>query len=137
MKRRTPKYRSAPTKEGGRRNRNRPIKCYVSGEDRAGIEQAADAAHMSLSGYLRTMGMNTPIEGSFDQPAVLGVVANAEPLNALGRDLRAWLDDGAASGVDPQALLAQISAVLARMSDAMTAALAAPKRVQVRLQRDE
>lgn len=52
------------------RPRAKPIKVWVSDEERAEIVRLAASANLSLSAYLRTAGLNLPVRSVLDVHAV-------------------------------------------------------------------
>lgn len=74
-------------------NRKRPIKVYVTDEDRAQIEVNAAAARMSLSDYLRTVGLGITPRSAFDHEAVRTLAKVNGDLGRLGGLLKMWLAD--------------------------------------------
>jgi hypothetical protein len=52
------------------RSRAKPIKVFVSDEERAEINRLAASANLSLSAYLRTAGLNLPVRSILDVHAV-------------------------------------------------------------------
>lgn len=64
------------------RRRGKPIEVWVTDEEKATITERAEEAGMSRSGYLRTLGLNTPIRSVVDLTAVADL---AEVNGDLGR----------------------------------------------------
>jgi hypothetical protein len=88
---------NVPRKRGPRRaadparERNRPLRVVVSVDERARIERSAAEAGMSVSAYLRSLGLGHLPASCFDHKAVreLGKVAGDQ--GRLGGLLKQWL----------------------------------------------
>ena len=74
-----------------RTNRRRPISVAVNDADRARIEQRARAASLSVSAYLRTVGLGQVTRSALDHAAVAELVKVAGDQGRLGGLLKLWL----------------------------------------------
>jgi hypothetical protein len=107
------------------RNRGNPFKVYVNEQERAEIAARAARLHMSLSDYLRTVGLGEVLRSTVDATAIDTMLKINADLGRLGGLLRLWLTtrrgEGATSSqinallrglqTDQQALLQAISTV--------------------------
>ena len=55
------------------RDRNRPLKVFVSERERAEIETRAEATGLSVSAYLRNLGLGFQPHSTLDQEAILAL----------------------------------------------------------------
>ena len=65
------------------RDRHRPLKVFVSDIERAGIEMRAFAAGLSVSAYLRNLGLGYKPHSTLDQQAVLARLRRFNRLRAV------------------------------------------------------
>lgn len=65
-------------------NRNRPIKVYISDEDRASIERLAKQTQLSLSDYLRRVGLGYKPRSVYDLDVGLELAKLNGDLGRLG-----------------------------------------------------
>lgn len=72
------------------RDRGRPLKVYVSAADRVFITSGASQAGMSVSDYLRVLGLHHEPKSVFDQDAVLALAKVSGDVGRLGGLLK-WL----------------------------------------------
>ena len=56
------------------RDRNRPLKVFVSERERADIETRAAATGLSVSAYLRNLGLGFQPHSTLDQEAILALL---------------------------------------------------------------
>jgi len=68
-----------------------PIKVLVLPEEKKAIGDKAKSAGLSVSAYLRNVGMGTPVTGVADQEAVMEMVKINADLGRLGGLLKMWL----------------------------------------------
>jgi hypothetical protein len=97
--------------KGSKVERGRPLKIYVSDEDRIEIEARAAAARLTVSAYLRTLGLNHTPRNMIDQDAVLELARINGDQGRLGGLLKLWLTDmpgKGASVIDVRRVLHQI-----------------------------
>ena len=73
------------------RDREHPLKTFVSPEERLAIETRAREAGLTVSSYLRNAALNRPIESTADQQAFLGLLKVNADLGRLGGLLKLWL----------------------------------------------
>jgi hypothetical protein len=78
-----------PTREV--RDRQRPLKVWVTTTERTEIEQRAAGAGLSVSAYLRASGMNHPLRSVYDLAAVEELAKVGADLGRLGGLLKLWL----------------------------------------------
>lgn len=102
------------------RDVSRRLKVSVSEEERARIEAAAAAARMSVSAYLRALGLGHQPKSLFDQEAVLNLLRVSGDLGRLGGLLKWWLTERAGEGAqvqDVRAVLEEIEATQAAVRE--------------------
>jgi len=73
------------------RERLRPLRVVVSASERARIEQRAKDAGLSVSAYLRTVGLGQVTHSALDHAAVGELVKVAGDQGRLGGLLKLWL----------------------------------------------
>ncbi|NNM59269.1 MAG: hypothetical protein HKM04_05590 [Legionellales bacterium] len=73
------------------KDRKRPFKVYVSPRDREMIKQLAKEARLSVSDYLRLLGLGHAPKNTFDQAAILQLVKLHSDQGRLGGLLKLWL----------------------------------------------
>jgi len=98
------------------RDRIRRILVTVNEEERATIKAAASAARLSVSAYLRALGLGHQPKSLLDQEAVLNLLRVSGDLGRLGGLLKWWLTERGGEGVDVQdvrAILDKIEATQA------------------------
>ncbi|HYF89661.1 plasmid mobilization protein [Azospirillum sp.] len=101
---------TAPT-TGETRDRQRPLKVWVNAAERARIEAQAEAAGLSVSAYLRSVGLGYQPRSVVDLDAVERLAKVNADLGRLGGLLKLWLTDTPGRGVpvaDVRELLSQI-----------------------------
>lgn len=93
------------------RDRQRPLKVFVTPDERAFIVSSAEISGMSVSHYLRTVGMHGRPTNVLDLKAMGHMFRASGDLARLGGLLKLWLsdkpDDGAPAA-DVRKLLRQI-----------------------------
>ena len=102
------------------RDRQRPMKVWVSPEERQVIEARANASGLSVSAYLRTTGVGQEPKSVFDQDAILALVKLHADQGRLGGLLKLWLSTrpgAGASTTDVRALLKQIETLQQHLQD--------------------
>lgn len=82
------------------RERNRPLRVVVSAAERDTITQGARAANLSVSAYLRALGLGYEPRSTIDHEAVSEVVKAHGGLAKVGGLLKLWLSERAGEGVD-------------------------------------
>lgn len=80
------------------RDRDRPLRVVVSAEERAQIVGRAEAAKLSISAYLRTVGLGYAPRSMLDQHAIIDVVKVAADQKRLGGLLKLWLSEKPGQG---------------------------------------
>lgn len=75
------------------RPRNKPIKVFVTDEERAAIGALAASANLSLSSYLRAAGLNQTVRSVFDIQAVTELSKVNGELGRVAALLKIWLDE--------------------------------------------
>jgi hypothetical protein len=111
-------------KEKTRRESSR-IKVLVTPEEKAAITVKADAHSLSVSSYLRRLGLALPVESTVDQRAILDLVKINADLGRLGGLIKMWLTSNAgfellsAQGLQRklEKTLADVRALQKKMSD--------------------
>lgn len=104
----------------GSRPRGRPIYVWVSDEERKEIERRANAAHMSLSAFLRTLGLGHEPRSGFDSDAVLALAKLNADQGRLGGLLKLWLTTRRGEGARPEnvgELLDEIRSLQRRLAE--------------------
>jgi len=82
------------------RRRGKPIEVWVTDEEKAVITDKAKEAGMSRSGYLRALGMNTPIRSVVDLIAVGDLAKVSGDLGRVAGLLKLWLAEKRGEGAD-------------------------------------
>ncbi|MGH3711631.1 MAG: plasmid mobilization protein [Pseudonocardiaceae bacterium] len=98
------------------RDRDRALRVYVTAEERAFIQTAAEEARLSVSDYLRSLGLGHQPKSAFDHEAVRGLLLVAGDLGRVGGLLKWWLTERAGEGAqvsDVRAVLEDIEATQA------------------------
>ncbi|HEU4854379.1 MAG TPA: conjugal transfer protein TraJ [Nitrosospira sp.] len=83
------------------RDRKRPIKVWVSPEERAEIKRLAASANLPLSAYLRTAGLNQQIRSILDVQAVTELSKVNGDLGRVAGLLKLWLAEKRGVGAPP------------------------------------
>ncbi|WP_346394428.1 plasmid mobilization protein [Pseudomonas syringae] len=73
------------------RRRGKPIEVWVTDEEKEAITERANEAGMSRSGYLRALGLNTPIRSVVDLKAVADLCKINGDLGRVAGLLKLWL----------------------------------------------
>ncbi|NVZ60958.1 CopG family transcriptional regulator [Pseudomonas gingeri] len=90
------------------RRRGKPIEVWVTDEEKATITERAEEAGMSRSGYLRALGLNTPIRSVVDLTAVADLAKANGDLGRVAGLLKLWLAEKRGQGartVDVEAMM--------------------------------
>ena len=89
------------------RDRNRPLKVFVSERERAEIETRAAATGLSVSAYLRNLGLGFQPHSTLDQEAILALLKVNADQGRLGGLFKLWLSGQSAPSAgdhgDPEA----------------------------------
>lgn len=80
------------------RDRERPLRVVVSTDERKMIKGRADAAGLSVSAYLRTLGLGHEPKSVFDQDAILAMIRLHADQGRLGGLLKLWLSEKPGEG---------------------------------------
>lgn len=107
------------------RDRHRPLKVYVTEEDRATIEINAKACSLTVSTYLCRLGIHFEPKSRLDQYAILALVKMHADQGRLGGLLKLRLTERPGQGADTfevrrllheiEALQTKIKAVVRRL----------------------
>jgi hypothetical protein len=84
--------------ENEARDRKRPLKVVVSTRERQEIEARAKAAGLSVSAYLRSVGLGHEPKNLFDREAILTLIRLHADQGRLGGLLKLWLSDKKGQG---------------------------------------
>lgn len=93
------------------RNRQRPMKVYVSDEERQKIEAFAEDCKLSPTAYLRNLGLGCEPKSAFDRDVIHELAklhAEQEQLRGL---LKQWLAEKSGAGAPVESLLEQIESL--------------------------
>ena len=82
------------------RDRNRHLKVVVSARERAGIETRAAATGMSVSAYLRNLGLGFQPHSTLDQEAMLALLKVNADQGRLGGLFKLWLSGQSAASTE-------------------------------------
>ncbi|BAQ82811.1 plasmid mobilization protein [Pseudomonas sp. St29] len=83
------------------RRRGKPIEVWVTDEEKAVITERAEEVGMSRSGYLRALGLNTPIRSVVDLTAVADLAKVNGDLGRVAGLLKLWLAEKHGQGAEP------------------------------------
>ena len=86
------------------RDRNRPLKVLVSERERAEIETRAAATGLSVSAYLRNLGLGFQPHSTLDQEAILALLKVNADQGRLGGLLKLWLSWQSAPSTETMAI---------------------------------
>lgn len=84
------------------RPRDKPIKVWVTEDERAEIERLAASANLSRSAYLRTAGLNHQIRSVLDVHAVAELAKVNGDLGRVAGLLKLWLATKKGEGAHPR-----------------------------------
>jgi hypothetical protein len=101
----------AGRKEREVRDRQKPLRVYVSEEERRQIEATAEACQQAPSAYLRSLGMGYKPKSAFDREAIEALAKLNADQGRLGGLLKLWLSEKPGEGAsvkNVRALLEQI-----------------------------
>lgn len=88
-----------PEPKPERRERSRPLRVFVSPSERARIEDNAALSNLSVSGYLRAVGLNATVRSALDYDAALKMLAVAGDLGKFVGIVKLWLGQKRGEGV--------------------------------------
>lgn len=100
------------------RDRNRTLRVVVSASERAAIEEKARSTRLSVSAYLRNVGLGYEPRSAYDLEAVRALAKVNGDLGRLGGLLKMWLADSPGVGAregDVQQLLEEIRTTAAEV----------------------
>ncbi|MEE4074524.1 CopG family transcriptional regulator [Pseudomonas viridiflava] len=83
------------------RRRGKPIEVWVTDQEKATISDRANEAGMSRSGYLRALGLNSPIRSVVDLTAVADLAKVNGDLGRVAGLLKLWLAERRGQGARP------------------------------------
>ncbi|MFS0828521.1 plasmid mobilization protein [Pseudomonas phoenicis] len=83
------------------RRRGKPIEVWVTDEEKEAITERAEQAGMSRSGYLRALGLNSPIRSVVDLKAVADLAKVNGDLGRVAGLLKLWLAEKRGQGASP------------------------------------
>ncbi|MCF5552537.1 CopG family transcriptional regulator [Pseudomonas syringae] len=83
------------------RRRGKPIEVWVTDGEKEAITKCAEEAGMSRSGYLRALGLNTPIRSVVDLKAVAELAKVNGDLGRVAGLLKLWLAEKHGQGARP------------------------------------
>ncbi|WAH57707.1 CopG family transcriptional regulator [Pseudomonas silvicola] len=82
------------------RRRGKPIEVWVTEEEKTVISDKAKEARLSRSGYLRALGLNTPIRSVVDLKAVADLAKVNGDLGRVAGLLKLWLAEKHGEGAN-------------------------------------
>ena len=104
----------------GARDRQRPLKVYVSDEEREALAERARGAGLSVSTYLRRLGLGHEPKSRIDHASVMKLFKVNGDQGRLGGLLKLWLSERpghGASAFDVRKLLREIEALQVELKD--------------------
>ena len=93
------------------RDRNRPLKVFVSERDRAGIETRAAATGLSVSAYLRNLGLGFQPHSTLDQAAILALIKVNADQGRLGGLFKLWLSGQSVPSAETEEIRKLLAAI--------------------------
>ncbi len=93
------------------RDRNRPLKVFVSGSERAEIETRAAATGLSVSAYLRNLGLGFQPHSTLDQEAILSLLKVNADQGRLGGLFKLWLSGQSAPSAEAPEIWKLLAAI--------------------------
>ena len=93
------------------RDRNRPLRVFVSERERAEIETRAAATGLSVSAYLRNLGLGFQPHSTLDQEAVLALLKVNADQGRLGGLFKLWLSGQSAPSAESLEIRQLLAAV--------------------------
>ncbi|RMR59016.1 plasmid mobilization protein [Pseudomonas cichorii] len=113
------------------RRRGKPIEVWVTDEEKEAITERAREAGMSRSGYLRALGLNTPIRSVVDLKAVADLCRINGDLGRVAGLLKLWLAEKngqGASSLEVERMMIDFRELQAGILEKMSAVVFARKR---------
>ncbi|SEM30799.1 plasmid mobilization protein [Acinetobacter sp. DSM 11652] len=83
------------------RRRGKPIEVWVTDDEKEEIRERAKNAGLSMSGYLRALGLNQPIKSKVDLLAVSDLAKVNGDLGRVAGLLKLWLAEKRGQGARP------------------------------------
>lgn len=102
------------------RSRNRPLKVYVTEAERAALTGAAQSAGLSVSDFLRRVGLGTEVRSLLDHEHIREVMRARADLGRVGGLLKIWLAERPGEGATAygvRAVLRQIEEAQAEVRE--------------------
>jgi hypothetical protein len=93
------------------RARNRPLKVYVTETERRALIEAARSAGLSVSDFLRRVGLGVQVRSLLDQDHVREVMRARADLGRVGGLLKMWLAERPGDGAPPRSVRALLDRV--------------------------
>ncbi|MGB9165538.1 MAG: hypothetical protein WCC41_13980 [Rhodomicrobium sp.] len=93
------------------RDRNRPLKVFVSERERAEIETRAAATGLSVSAYLRNLGLGFQPPSTLDQEAILALLKVNADQGRLGGLFKLWLSGQSVSSGETMEIRKLLAAI--------------------------
>jgi len=87
-------------KDAPARRRGKPIEVWVTDDEKERITERAKEAGLSRSGYLRALGLNTPIRSVVDLAAVTDLAKVNGDLGRVAGLLKLWLAEKRGEGAN-------------------------------------
>lgn len=106
------------------RRRGKPIEVWVTVQEKEAITERAEEAGMSRSGYLRALGLNTPIRSVVDLKAVADLAKINGDLGRVAGLLKLWLAEKNCQGarsVEVEMLMTEFRELQAGIREKMSA----------------
>ena len=85
---------------GESRDRKRPLKVFVSERERAEVETRAAATGLSVSAYLRNLGLGFQPHSTLDHEAILALLKVNADQGRLGGLFKLWLSGQSAPSAE-------------------------------------
>ncbi|WP_122552943.1 plasmid mobilization protein [Pseudomonas viridiflava] len=106
------------------RRRGKPIEVWATEEEKAAITERAKQAGMSRSGYLRALGLNSPVRSMVDLQAVASLGKVNGDLGRVAGLLKLWLAEKngqGASSVEIDRMMVEFRELQASIREKMSA----------------
>lgn len=113
------------------RRRGKPIEVWVTDDEKVAITERAEEAGMSRSGYLRALGLNTPIHSVVDLKAVADLGKINGDLGRVAGLLKLWLAEKNGQGtssVEVERMMVEFRELQAGIREKLSAVVFARKR---------
>lgn len=106
------------------RDRNRALRVYVTPAERTALKAVAKSAGLSVSDYLRSVGLGHEVRSVLDHDHVMEVMRARGDLGRVGGLLKLWLTERPGEGAsvaEVRAILDQIDAAQAEVREKVRA----------------